>query len=100
MEVDYRNRARRVGTASISALAGQGVTNRLHPNILTSSLSFGPIEPDGRCLLTLQCDHRILDGSAAARALNAIGQNLVTHVLVELQSLQSHATLHPAKLAG
>ncbi|MBX3421205.1 MAG: hypothetical protein KF752_06575 [Pirellulaceae bacterium] len=84
MDVDFRNRARRVGTGSISALAGQGVTNRLHPCLLTSSLSYGPIEADGHCLVTLQCDHRLLDGAAAARALNSIDQHLNGQVLNEL----------------
>lgn len=72
MDIDYRQRARRVGTGSISALAGQGVTNRLHPCMMTSSFSFGPVDEQGNCLVTLQCDHRVLDGSAAARALNAL----------------------------
>ncbi len=88
MDVDYRNRARRVGTGSISALAGQGVTNRLHPCMMTSSLSFGPLEDDGLCLVTLQCDHRIIDGSAAARALNCIGESISDCVLGELRELQ------------
>jgi hypothetical protein len=87
MEVDYRQRARRVGTASMSVLAGHGVTNRLHPCMMTSSLSFGPLEADGRCLVTLQCDHRVIDGAAAARALNSIGQFMATQVKDELTSL-------------
>lgn len=99
MDLDYRNRARRVGTASLSALAGQGVTNRLHPNMLTSSLSFGPVEKDGRCLVTLQCDHRVIDGAAAARALNSIDAFLGSSVLEELRSRASSPQVR-AKLAG
>jgi len=87
MDVDHRNRARRVGTGSISALAGQGVTNRLHPCMMTSSLSFGPIDASGACLVTLQCDHRVIDGAAAARALNGICQALSGQVLRELQEM-------------
>lgn len=87
MEVDYRQRARRVGTASMSVLAGQGVTNRLHPCMMTSSLSFGPLEADGQCLVTLQCDHRVIDGAAAARALNSIGDLMSSQIKTELNSL-------------
>lgn len=81
-------RAKCLGTCSMSVLAGQGVYNRLHPNVLTSSLSYGPIE-DGRMWLTLQCDHRVIDGVPAARGLNAICEHLNTTVLRELQSMQS-----------
>ena len=63
------------------------MTNRLHPCLLTTSLSFGPIEEDGRCLVALQCDHRVLDGMVAARALQSIGQLLTGQVLEELREL-------------
>lgn len=87
MEVDYRNRPRRCGTGSVSALAGQGVTNRLHPCIMTTSFSFGPVQPDGRILVTMQCDHRVIDGAAAARALNSLCDNLTQQIATELSGL-------------
>jgi hypothetical protein len=87
MDVDYKNRARRSGTGSISALAGQGVNNRLHPCIMTSSLSFGPVETDETSLVTLQCDHRVLDGAVAARAINSLCDFLTGQVLDELSKL-------------
>ena len=87
MDIDFKNRARRIGTGSISALAGQGVTNRLHPCIMTSSFSFGPMESDGRSLVTLQCDHRVIDGAAAARALNGLCNFLTGQVQDELSEL-------------
>lgn len=80
-------RARRIGTGSISVLASLGVSNRLHPCILTSSLSYGPQEPDGRMWVTLQCDHRVIDGVVAARALNAMHEYLRGDVLQELREL-------------
>lgn len=88
-------RAKRTGTGSISTLAGQGVLNRLHPCMLTSSLSYGPIE-DGRMWVTLQCDHRIMDGLTAARALNAIDTHLNGAVLEELRSLGTTANHMPS----
>ncbi|MEM7474319.1 MAG: hypothetical protein AAF483_04945 [Planctomycetota bacterium] len=79
-------RARRLGTGSLSVLAGQGVYNRRHPSPLTSSLSYGPIE-DGRMWVTLQCDHRLVDGSAAAQALNRIEYYLHSVITDELEKL-------------
>ena len=64
-----RKRVRRMGTFGMSTLASQGVYNRLHPHFLTSSLSYGPLQPDGTMWVTLLCDHRVLDGvTAAARS--------------------------------
>jgi hypothetical protein len=62
-------RAVRVGTFSLSTLAGQGTLNRGHPTFLTTSLTYGPLDEHGRTIVTLLCDHRVLDGAAAARAL-------------------------------
>lgn len=81
-------RPRRLGTGSMSVLAGKGAYNRLHPCILTSTLSYGPIAADGRMWVTLQCDHRTLDGMAAADALNQLETALNGPVLAELRSLQ------------
>lgn len=92
MQIDYWHRAKRVGTGSISTLAGQGVTNRLHPCMMTTSFSFGPLDEHGRSLVTLQCDHRLIDGAAAARALNALCDTLCTRVLHELRELSASAT--------
>ncbi len=71
LNVSLRKRARRVGTFSMSTLAGQQAWNRSHPSLLTTSLTYGPLDQRGRSLVTLLCDHRVLDGVAAA---NAIGQ--------------------------
>jgi|688.fasta_scaffold04892_5 hypothetical protein len=89
LDLQPRQRGRRLGTGSISVLAGQGVYNRQHPSILTSSLSYGPMEPDGRVWVTLQCDHRVMDGVAAAEAINQIHQVITTEILSELRTLES-----------
>lgn len=88
LQVDLKQKARRVGTGSMSVLASYGVHNRLHPCMLTSSLSYGPQEPDGRIWVTLQCDHRIIDGALAARAINAMHERLRTQILQELEQLK------------
>jgi hypothetical protein len=72
LKVASQKRAARVGTFSLSTLAGQGVLNRSHPTFLTSSLTFGPLDPQGRAIVTLLADHRVVDGTIAARALNEL----------------------------
>jgi hypothetical protein len=61
--------------------------NRFHPTLCTTSLSYGPMEPDGRCLVTIIADHRVLDGSAVARALARLEQVLTGGLLDQLRSL-------------
>lgn len=90
-----RERARRLGTGSISVLAGQGVYNRLHPCILSSTLAYGPLQSDGRMWVTLQCDHRVIDGVAAAEALNTFERVLRSELLAELELLH-HGHRHVA----
>ncbi len=79
-------RGGRLGTFSLSTLAGQGALNRAHPTFLTSSLTYGPIDADGQCLVTLLCDHRVLDGAVAARALGDLEEVLRGQIADELQS--------------
>lgn len=80
-------RCTRIGTFSLSTLAGLGASNHGHPTICTTSLSFTPLETDGRCRVTLICDHRVLDGATAARALGALEAMLCGPIMAELQSL-------------
>lgn len=77
----------RIGTFSLSTLAGQQAVNRFHPTLCTTSLSYGPMEPDGRCLVTIIADHRVLDGSAVARALARLEQVLTGSIQDQLRSL-------------
>jgi hypothetical protein len=78
-------RARRFGTFGISVLAGQHAYNRSHPNFLTSSLTYGPLEGGGQMLVTLICDHRVVDGLLVARALQRLEATLRGPMLNELQ---------------
>jgi len=80
-------RAKRLGTFSQSTLAGQGCSNRFHQTLLTTSLSYAPLEADGRALVTLICDHRVLDGVAAAAALGELEAELRGAILMELTYL-------------
>jgi hypothetical protein len=82
-----KSRARRIGTFSMSSLAGQGAWNRSHPAIHTTSLTFGPLDEQGRLLATLICDHRVLDGALAARVLGNLEAALLGPIAAELKTL-------------
>ncbi|QDV70624.1 branched-chain alpha-keto acid dehydrogenase subunit E2 [Rosistilla carotiformis] len=91
LNLSGRSRAKSVGTFSMSSVAGLGAYNRFHPTMLTSSLSYGPIDDDGRCLVTLICDHRVIDGYRAAICLQQIESILQGPIVDELdQTLPSH----------
>jgi hypothetical protein len=87
LNVAGSKRASRAGTFSLSTLAGQGALNRGHPTFLTTSLTYGPLDKQGRMLVTLLSDHRVLDGVAAAGALNRLHEIIRTDMAAELQSL-------------
>ena len=84
-----KRRARWLGTFSMSSLAGQQALNRFHPTLLATSLTFGPLDECGRALVTLVCDHRVLDGASAARALSSLQEKLQGEIARELRSLQA-----------
>lgn len=82
-------RCTRIGTFSLSTLAGLGASNHGHPTICTTSLSYAPLDTEGRCPVTLICDHRVLDGATAARALARLEQVLCGEMLDELDGLRA-----------
>ncbi len=85
-----RKRAIRLGTFTMSTLAGQGVLNRMHQTFLTSSLTYGPVDEDGQSLVTLLCDHRVVDGIVAARALSNLEAAMCGPIAEELKSLAAN----------
>jgi hypothetical protein len=87
LEVTGGKRSSRLGTFSISSLAGQQCLNRGHPSLLTTSLTYGPLDNHGQSLVTLLCDHRVLDGVPAAAALAELESTLHGEICDELASL-------------
>ena len=71
----------------MSSLAGQQTINRFHPTVLTTSLTYGPLDDAGQCLVTLICDHRVLDGALRRRALMELEQALCGSIADELREL-------------
>ena len=82
-----KNRARRIGTFGMSTLAGQGAWNRSHPTIHATSLTYGPLDAERRMLVSLICDHRVLDGALAARALAELEAAFAGPIREELAQL-------------
>ena len=69
-----------------STLAGRGAEIRLPPSIQTACLTYGPLDEQGICRVTLAYDHRIMDGVLAATILERLEQLLLTEIRTELQS--------------
>jgi len=84
-------RVARLGTFSLSTLAGLGAGNRFHPTLCTSSLAYGPVTADGCCLVTLIADHRVVDGALVARSLITLEDVLREDLVRELQELAAPA---------
>jgi hypothetical protein len=51
-------------------------------------LTYGPISASGKCTVTLLCDHRVLDGVAATRALRSLEAVLAEEIATELSESQ------------
>jgi hypothetical protein len=85
LNVSGRQRARILGTFGVSVYAGLGAAS-LHPlSVLTSTLNYGVIEPNGDVDVRLVYDHRVLDGATVARALADLEKILNQEILAELR---------------
>jgi hypothetical protein len=89
LNVSGVKRAHFFGTSGITVYAGLGASS-LHPlSLLTSTLNYGVIEPDGSVDVRLIYDHRVLDGAAVARALADLERVLRLNILAELRYLSA-----------
>jgi hypothetical protein len=77
----------RIGTFSMSSLAGFAAGNHFHPTLCTTSLCQGPLDDAGRCRVTIIADHRVLDGVTVAKALERLEAVLTREIAAELRSL-------------
>lgn len=79
-------RAKRFGTFGLSTYGSLGA-EQFHPiSPLTTTLTFGPIDHDGRVCVKLIYDHRVLDGAYIARRLRDIEVALHGPILSELRA--------------
>jgi hypothetical protein len=86
-----RQRARFLGTFGITAYSALGASS-LHPlTTATATLNWGVIDAQGNVEVRLIYDHRVLDGSAVARALAELERTLNGPIAEELAASQSAA---------
>ena len=71
-----RKRAKHLGTFSISSLGHLGALNGYHPLVATTSLAMGPVSKNELTEIVLLCDHRVIDGVLAAKALEMLEKRL------------------------
>jgi hypothetical protein len=84
-----RKRAHFLGTFGVSVYAGLGAAS-LHPlSPLTTALNYGVIDADGQVDVRLIYDHRVMDGSTVARALQDLERVLNCEVVAELRYLRA-----------
>jgi hypothetical protein len=82
-----RKRAQYFGTFGVTVYAGLGAAS-LHPlSVLTCTLNYGVMEPDGSVDVRLVYDHRVLDGATVARALSELEAALTGPIVAELTGL-------------
>lgn len=85
LNLSGRARSKRFGTFGVTTLGGRGV-EQIHPlSPLTSTLTFGPIDPKGKVTVKIIYDHRVLDGAYVARRLVDLEQILNGAILEELR---------------
>jgi hypothetical protein len=89
LNVSGRVRSRHLGTFGMSVYSGLGADS-LHPlSPLTTTLNYGVIDADGRVDVRIIYDHRVLDGSTIARALEDVERVLTNEILVEMRYFQA-----------
>jgi hypothetical protein len=79
------------GTFAVSSVGGQGasIVDSISP--LPVFLAFGPIDDAGRVEVFMAFDHRVMDGIAAAEALQALQAMLEGALAAEVEALLSPA---------
>jgi len=86
-----RKRAHFFGTYGLSTYGSLGAAS-LHPlSPLTTTLNYGVISADGEVDVRLVYDHRVLDGSTVARALEDLERVLQCEIVAELRYLRGVA---------
>ena len=101
LNVSGYKRCKRFGTFGLTSYGSLGAEN-LHPiSPLTTTLTFGPIDPaTGRVVVKLIYDHRVLDGAYIARRLGDIETVLKTTIRDELLENRNEVEAGPIEPAA
>lgn len=89
LNIAGEKRGKRLGTFSLTTISGRGAEIQHPPTVMTTGLTFGPLDHDGRMKVTLVYDHRLMDGSFIADRLLDLEQQLTSAILAELRGLSS-----------
>jgi hypothetical protein len=85
------DRSRRLGTFGVSDFSDLGAES-LHPlSPLTTTLNFGVVGSDGRVMVRIVYDHRVMDGATVALALGRMEQALQGEILAEMKEKRLEA---------
>jgi hypothetical protein len=87
LNVSGQMRAKITSTFGLTTIGSRGAEIQHPPGFLTGTLTFGPIDKQGRCRITLAYDHRLLDGRMVADILADLERTLNGVIAEELQSL-------------
>ena len=87
LNIAGEKRGKRLGTFSLTTISGRGAEIQHPPTVMTTGLTFGPLDPDGRMKVTVVYDHRLMDGSFIANRLLDLEAQLTGAVLAELRTL-------------
>lgn len=87
LNITGEKRGKRLGTFSLTTISGRGAEIQHPPTLMTTGLTFGPIDGRGQMKVTLVYDHRLMDGSFIADRLIEFEDQLNGAVLTELRSL-------------
>ena len=96
MNLSGRKRASRLGTFGMSTLAGQGAEIQQPPSVLASTLTYGPMDENGRARVTIVYDHRIMDGSTVASCLVDLEATIHGAIRDELRTMKSAPAMNTA----
>lgn len=87
LNVSGRTRVQRCGTFFLTTIGSRGAEISHPPGFLTSGLTFGPFDEQGRSRVTLAYDHRLLDGRMVADILADLEQTLNGVIAEELLAM-------------
>lgn len=85
--VSGAKKCRRMGTFFLTTISGKGAEVQDPPSMLTSALTYGPIDQAGKTRVTITYDHRLLDGHNIADILVGLEQTMQGPLLAELRQL-------------
>lgn len=88
-----RQRARYVATFGLSVLSSLGADPIHTVTMWPVALSYGLFEADGKLIVRITVDHRIIGGATVARMLGLLEETLQGPIVRELRQMESRPTL-------